>query len=291
MLYSMTGFGQATETYKDKKIIFEVRSLNGKSTDLRLRYPSNYKAWEIAIRKTVLDGVMRGKIDGTLIVESELGEESYSLNKALFNKYYKELSEVVDEHSITGVDMLQSILRIPNVVMAAEVPPEEEEWAVAQKVIKKAIENITNFRTQEGEAMLQDLTANVEGIRNSMERITPFEDARIENVKTRMRKNLSQYLTEEKIDQNRFEQELLFYIERLDINEERIRLAQHCNYFLEVMNSPEISKGKKLAFISQEMGREINTLGAKAQEHNVQQLVVEMKDYLERIKEQIANIL
>ncbi len=291
MLYSMTGFGRAFSAYKDKKIIFEIRSLNGKTTDLRLRYPLNYKDREIEIRKTVLKAMERGKIDGTLTIESELGEESYTLNKTLFKKYYGELKELMGETDIQGGDILQSIMRIPNVVMPQENIPDEEEWEVVQKLILEAVENINAFREKEGHAMYKDLQENIEGIINNLESLGQYEEQRIETIKTKMRKNLSQFLTDEKIDQNRFEQELLFYLERLDINEEKIRLKQHCKYFLEVMDEKSRSKGKKLSFISQEIGREINTLGAKAQEHNIQQHVVSMKDNLERIKEMNANIL
>jgi len=291
MLYSMTGFGRAFSAYKDKKIIFEIRSLNGKTTDLRLRYPLNYKDKEIEIRKTVLSAMERGKIDGTLTIESELGEECYTLNKTLFKKYYSELKELIGETDIEGGDILQSILRIPNVVMPQESIPDKEEWVLVQKLILEAVENINAFRKKEGAVMYNDLKENIDGIIQNLEGLEPYEENRIDTIKTKMRKNLSQFLTDEKIDQNRFEQELLFYLERLDINEEKIRLKQHCKYFLEVMDEKTISKGKKLSFISQEIGREINTLGAKAQEHNIQQHVVSMKDNLERIKEMNANIL
>jgi len=291
MLYSMTGFGRAFAAYQDKKIIFEIRSLNGKTTDLRLRYPLNYKDKEIEMRKTVLNAMERGKIDGTLTIESELGEESYTLNKTLFKKYYSELKELIGETDIEGGDILQSILRIPNVVMAQEQVPDKEEWVIVQKLILEAVENINSFREKEGTAMYNDLKDNIEGIIQNLESLGQYEEQRIETIKTKMRKNLGQFLTDEKIDQNRFEQELLFYLERLDINEEKIRLKQHCKYFLEVMDEKTRSKGKKLSFISQEIGREINTLGAKAQEHHIQQHVVSMKDNLERIKEMNANIL
>jgi len=287
----MTGFGRAFSAYKDKKIIFEIRSLNGKTTDLLLRYPLNYKDKEIEIRKTVLSAMERGKIDGTLTIESELGEECYTLNKTLFKKYYSELKELIGETDIEGGDILQSILRIPNVVMPQESIPDKEEWVLVQKLILEAVENINAFRKKEGAVMYNDLKENIDGIIQNLEGLEPYEENRIDTIKTKMRKNLSQFLTDEKIDQNRFEQELLFYLERLDINEEKIRLKQHCKYFLEVMDEKTISKGKKLSFISQEIGREINTLGAKAQEHNIQQHVVSMKDNLERIKEMNANIL
>ncbi len=291
MLYSMTGFGRAFAAYKDKKIIFEIRSLNGKTTDLRLRYPLNYKHKEIEIRKTLLNAVERGKIDGTLTIESELGEESYTLNKTLFKKYYGELKELIGETDIEGGDILQSILRIPNVVMPQENIPDEAEWDVVLKLMGEAVVNIDKFREKEGKVMYNDLKENINGIITNLEELAKYEDQRMETIRTKMKKNLAQFLGDEKIDHNRFEQELLFYLERLDINEEKIRLKQHCKYFLEVMDEETRSKGKKLSFISQEIGREINTLGAKAQEHHIQQHVVSMKDNLERIKEMNANIL
>lgn len=291
MILSMTGFGQATGEYLDKRIRVEVKSLNGKTSDIRCRVPSSYKEKEISLRKYVIDNAYRGKFDFILTVESEKGDDEYGLNKALFRKYYKELKELQQELGFDGGDMLQSILRIPNVVGSATEELEADEWEVVLQTTQEAIAALNNFRAEEGTAAERDLREASQNISSLLSEVEQYEDGRIETLKERFRKNLEEFNQDEKVDRNRFEQEIIYYIEKLDVNEEKVRLEQHCKYFDEVMNSDAVEVGKKLGFIAQEMGREINTLGAKANEKNIQMIVVSMKDSLEKIKEQVANIV
>ena len=189
-------------------------------------------------------------------------------------------------------NIMQSILRIPSVLTPATEALSDEEWEVIQKIVKSTLINLNSFRSTEGAAMSNDFEKNIENIRTSLSKVGPLEENRNTHIRDRIRKNLEQFVQEEHVDQNRYEKEILYYLEKLDINEEKMRLAQHCNYFMEVLNdTDEKVKGKKLSFISQEIGREINTMGSKAQEHNIQQIVVQMKDDLEKIKEMIANVL
>ena len=291
MIYSMTGFGQAKGTYNGKTIKVEIKSLNGKTTDLRLKMPSSYKSKEIAIRNQILNVAIRGKVDTNISIESALGDEVYSIRAELFKQYYNELNRVSDDLNIKNGDVLQSIMRIPGVLFQKEVEFSVEEWDAVQSIIKDALEQFDKFRLSEGDAMYNDLVSNLDSIRASLNSVDEHEENRVTKLKERIRKNLEQFIQDEGVDKNRYEQEILYYLEKLDINEEKMRLAQHCNYFEEVLKEDKPSKGKKLAFISQEMGREINTMGAKAQEHNIQQIVVTMKDDLEKIKEMMANVL
>lgn len=287
----MTGFGQASNQFKDKKIQVEIKSLNGKTSDIRCKVPGSYKEKEIQLRKNLLDKAFRGKFDFNLTIESDKGDDEYGLNKALFKKYYRELMELKEELNIESGDIVQSILRIPNVVGAINEEVDEEEWEVVLKTSDEAIKALNNFRAEEGKAAERDLKEASTAISDLLEKIEPYEAGRIETLKERFRKNLEEFQTDEKVDRNRFEQEIIYYLEKLDINEEKVRLSQHCKYFNEVLNDGNPEIGKKLGFIAQEMGREINTLGAKANEKNIQQMVVSMKDALEKIKEQVANIV
>ena len=287
----MTGFGQAKGTYNGKTIKVEIKSLNGKTTDLRLKMPSSYKSKEIAIRNQILNVAIRGKVDTIISIESALGDEVYSIRAELFKQYYNELNRVSDDLNIKNGNILQSIMRIPGVLFQKEVELSVEEWDAVQSIIKDALDQFDKFRLSEGDAMHNDLVSNLDSIRTSLNSVDEHEENRVTKLKERIRKNLQQFIQDEGVDKNRYEQEILYYLEKLDINEEKMRLAQHCNYFEEVLKEDKPSKGKKLAFISQEMGREINTMGAKAQEHNIQQIVVTMKDDLEKIKEMMANVL
>jgi len=292
MIYSMTGFGQSSGTYGGKTIKLEIKTLNGRSTDLRIKVPSIYKEREVEIRNMILDGVKRGKIEASIQIESDQGEEVYTINEVLFKQYYDQLSRLAKDTGVSSDNIMQSILRIPSVLTPQLEPLSEAEWKVLQQVVLTALENLNSFRSTEGNAMYKDFDKNIESIRTSLSKVDGLEEQRISQIRDRIRKNLEQFIKEENVDQNRYEQEILYYLEKLDINEEKMRLGQHCNYFIEVLNDKnQMVKGKKLSFISQEIGREINTMGSKAQEHNVQQLVVQMKDDLEKIKEMIANVL
>lgn len=287
----MTGYGRATHHYNDKTIKVELRALNGKFSDLRFKIPQNYREKEPLIRRLVMDRVHRGKVDLLLEISSEQGAEGFGLNKGLFKAYYHELNTLADELSIPKTDMLSAILRIPNVVGAAEGTIEEEEWAAVQQAINTALDTFVDFRKTEGDALAADLRLRIETIQATLEQVNPFDKDRQERLRQRLRQRFEEYKSNETVDENRFEQELIYYFEKLDLNEEKVRLAQHCKHFLEVLSKSKEIKGKKLNFISQEIGREINTMGAKAHSADIQRLVVAMKDELEKIKEQSANIV
>jgi len=290
MIYSMTGYGEASREIGKKVYRVEVRSLNGKNTDLRFRTNTNLRDKELALRKLITDLGMRGKFDVNLTISSA-GEEDSQLNTTVMERYYNTLLGFAKDKEIDKGDILQTLVRLPNVVQLGEEAISEDEWTVISEMTKEAMAMLSSFREKEGGSLQSDLKERVAAIRQALKDVDQYETARIEAIKERIKKNLQQHLSDEQVDQNRFEQEILFYLEKLDINEEKVRLAQHCSFFLEQLDQEKIQKGKKLNFISQEMGREINTLGAKAQHSDIQQLVVKMKDELEKIKEQVLNTL
>ena len=293
MLQSMTGFGRASNTFKEKTIIVEIRSLNSKVFDLRLKVPSNFKEKELELRRVVTEQVERGKVDLVVSMQSAGGDDSaFALNTALFKKYYAELSKLATELNMPPQnDMMQSILRLPNVVMSDDGEMDEEEWNVIMTTAKVAMKQFVAFREQEGVSMEAALNLHANTIAENLHAVKPFEAVRIEKVRQRMYQNLEEFLGKENVDKNRYEQEVLFYLEKIDITEEKVRLEQHCNYFNEELKKDNAAtKGRTLNFISQEMGREINTLGAKAYSSEIQRYVVGMKDELEKIKELLANI-
>jgi uncharacterized protein (TIGR00255 family) len=288
----MTGFGQGIAYYANKTFRVEIRALNARTTESRSRLPNAFRDKEMELRKWLTDELLRGKIDLTISIEEEVDESASSmLNQALFTKYYNELTALKKSLNIEGGDMLQAVLSIPNVMVNFEELASEEEWNCVQSALKIAMEDIKKYRLTEGEILAKEMGHSVNRILKYLQDVVPFEEARLHRVRERLRKALDEFLVNQQVDHNRFEQELIYYIEKLDITEEKVRLAQNCHYFLEELLNKEEQKGKKLGFISQEMGREINTLGAKAQDSDIQLLVVNMKDELEKIKEQLANIL
>ncbi len=290
MIYSMTGFGSSLREIGQRTYQFEVRSLNGKTTDIRFKTSINLRDRELALRRLVMDMGLRGKFDINLSLSA--GDElDNSINTELLARYYKDLMEFTEKHGIESGDIIQSLVRLPNVIKAGDNHISDEDWAEMEGMIREAMDMLNEFRMTEGTSIEKDLRERVAGIVEALEAVKSFETERVTAIKNRIKKNLKHHMGDEAIDENRFEQELLFYLEKLDINEEKVRLAQHCKFFIEQLNTPTIQKGKKLSFISQEMGREINTLGAKAQHSEIQQLVVKMKDELEKIKEQIMNTL
>ncbi len=291
MLLSMTGFGRAMETIDGRTITIEIRSLNSKFTDVRFKIPQNYKEKEPVLRKTITDSAERGKIDITIDVKSLAGDGDYALNHALFKKYYQELSQLSTDLGIPNGDITQAILRIPNVVAAAENTVDESEWESVRQVVGIALKKFTEFRQAEGAAMEKDCRLRIKNITGLLTELAPFEAARVDKLRLKINSHMEEYVGKDNIDANRFEQEILYYLEKIDITEEKVRLAQHCKYFIEVLDTPETLKGRKLSFISQEMGREINTLGSKANSSEIQRIVVKMKDDLEKIKEQVANTI
>ncbi|WP_277089236.1 YicC/YloC family endoribonuclease [Alistipes sp.] len=289
----MTGFGKGEAALRNKKITVEIRSLNSKQLDLSLRLPAVYRQSEYEIRNLIARTIQRGKVDVFVTVESQAVETSAHINKEAFEAYYRQIADIcAGNRDLAGVHadalVIQSILRLPDVVSTeAEAIPEEEHAALLAAV-EAAAAHLDAFREQEGAILIADLLRRVELIEQYKTEVVPFEKARTETVKARILDNLSKLAVD--VDRNRLEQEMIFYLEKLDITEEKVRLTNHCNYFREVASSEE-GAGRKLGFIAQEMGREINTMGSKANEPNIQILVVKMKDELEKIKEQVLNIL
>ena len=287
----MTGFGQGKENYSGKVIRVEIKSLNARSTEIRCKLPAAFRDREMDIRKKVLDALQRGKIDVTVSVDGIADEENTFINADAFRKYYKELNTLRIELNIEDGDILQSILRIPNVIGQNDELADDEAFVVLNLAIDDAILSIKKFRVDEGEVLKADLIERVQNIESHLKSIEPLEAGRIDKIKDRLKKNMEDFASKLQVDHNRYEQEILYYIEKLDINEEKVRLSQHCIYFMDELETKDDQKGRKLSFIAQEIGREINTIGAKAQDSEMQQYVVMMKDELEKLKEQLANIL
>lgn len=291
MVLSMTGYGRAQGHYNEKTITIELRSLNGKTSDIRCKLPFNYKEKELDIRKIVMDEAHRGKFDLTISTDDNGVQSDAGINKNLFKSYYKQLKELEKDLDLGSSDYTQAILRIPNVVQVEGSELDDEEWDVIQSILMESIEGLTKYRIAEGETTETDLTTCITEIQKFLEAIKSHEAPRIEQMKTRLHKIVDDYSQNTNLDRNRLEQEILFYMEKMDINEEKVRLENHCNYFLEELRKKHPLKGRKLSFIAQEIGREINTMGAKAQYTAIQKLVVKMKNELEKIKEQLANIV
>ncbi|MBW6536148.1 MAG: YicC family protein [Mariniphaga sp.] len=291
MIKSMTGFGKAELEVNNKKITLELKALNSKQIDINARIPSVYREKEIEIRKELAEKLVRGKVDINIYVENHGEDSSSKINEPILKGYFESLKKINDELGLsTDQTIMQAILRLPDVVKTEYETLDEEEWQVILLHLRKALEDIDDFRNREGKALEADIIANTENIRELLQQISPFEEQRMETVKKRLTENLEKLNLNGSVDKNRFEQELVYYLDKMDMNEEKVRLENHCTYFMETLKLPE-SGGKKLAFISQEMGREINTLGSKAYEPNIQRIVVQMKDHLERIKEQLLNVL
>lgn len=287
----MTGFGKAEFEVNNKKITIEIKSLNSKQIDINTRIPALYREKDITLRKELSDALVRGKVDLNIYMEN-LGDDSNSkINEPILKSYFQQLSKVSSDLNL-AIDhsTLQAAIRLPDVVKTEYETLDEKEWNVILQNVRKALSNIEEFRVQEGNALLTDIEGNIKSIDDLLKKIEPFEAKRIETIKQRLKDNLESLKLNGSVDKNRFEQELIFYLERLDINEEKVRLANHCSYFLETIDLPE-SAGKKLGFISQEIGREINTIGSKANDTDIQRIVVKMKDHLERVKEQLLNVL
>jgi uncharacterized protein (TIGR00255 family) len=287
----MTGYGKAECILPDKKLSIEIKSLNSKQMDTNARLPSLYKEKELEIRRLISSELERGKVECSF--HYELSEEAASgtINGPVVKSYYEQLYKISGELGLeTSLELLSTVMRMPDTIRTEKPELKENEWGNVKSALKQALAHVTDFRTQEGRSLDADLRQRVEAISEKLTRIEKYEEERIRHIRERIGNNLATYLKKEDLDENRFEQELIFYIEKLDISEEKVRLSNHCTYFLETMEDQKPA-GKKLGFISQEMGREINTLGSKANHAEIQKLVVEMKDELERVKEQILNVL
>jgi len=288
----MTGYGKAEQEIQGKKITIELRSLNSKQLDLNVKLPMSYREYELELRAEIAKKLVRGKVDLFIFVETTKEEAPASINKDVFSSYYEQVKKVSDELgiSLTNEPVVQTILRMPDVLHVERQEVTEEEVVALKSAVTAALSEIEKFRAQEGAALISDILSRVSRIEDLVTSIEPFEKGRIEVVKTRIANNLAEFVPQANIDQNRFEQELIFYVEKLDITEEKVRLRNHCKYFREICDAEE-APGRKLGFVAQEMGREINTLGSKANDADIQKMVVQMKDELEKIKEQVLNIL
>jgi len=288
MMQSMTGFGKANGVFSNKKVSVEIRTLNSKGLDLTVKAPSVYRDLENEIRKSVTENLDRGKIDVGIYLESQSDSKQLKINRELADSYYNELKSLNTSWGEKEIDYLAIVMRMPEVVSQSNEEISEEETDFILNLVSEAITQVVNFRLKEGAALRQEFIHRLTEIKLGLTAIEPFESTRIQTLKERIFKSLEELKISE-IDHNRFEQELIFYIEKLDISEEKMRLNHHLEYFTETMQTAK--SGKKLGFITQEMGREINTLGSKSNHPEMQKIVVDMKDNLEKIKEQVLNTL
>lgn len=288
----MTGFGKTTVESGSKKIIVEIKSLNSKQLDLNLRMPNLFKEKEMEIRSMIKEQLDRGKVDMNIYFDNSEGDKDVSINRAVVMQYFNQMLEISSQLDVETdkSELLQTVMRFPDTLQVKAEELNEEEWLRLKAGIEKALEEINKFRKQEGEALIKDITHRIELIQELASRVPQFEGKRVEVIRQKLQDKINEWTDVKNIDQNRMEQEIIYYLEKLDITEEKVRLANHCKYFLETVVKEE-APGRKLGFIAQEIGREINTMGSKANDHDIQKLVVRMKDELEKIKEQSLNVL
>ncbi len=290
MIQSMTGYGKALVVFNGKKINVEIKSLNSKQLDLMTRIAPLYREKEMEIRQMISEKLLRGKVDFAIWIEKDESTQAAPINITLMESYYQQLKSFADSYELTGIDWLQTLSRMPDVLSKTEVEVlSDEEWAAARQGVIDAIQHLVDFRTQEGAALEKKFAEKIDNIEQLLASIEPYEKSRVEKIRSRIIEGLKQIPGAE-YDKNRLEQELIYYIEKLDISEEKQRLANHLKYFRETM-ADQAGQGKKLGFIAQEMGREINTTGSKSNQAEMQNIVVKMKDELEQIKEQVLNAL
>ena len=291
MLRSMTGYGKSTVETDELNISVEIKTVNSKQMDLNCRLPFEYNPKEPEIRSLVSRSIQRGKVFVGITKESTAEQSGHSINQDLALNYHKELKELKEKmNQKAEPDYLLSIMRMPDILKTDEQEISDEEWTLLKKAIEETLDKVDEYRIEEGKILENDFKERIKNIQQYLDDIDPFEKERLEFVKAKFNKELSDFIKEKTIDENRYEQEVLYYLDKLDITEEKVRLKQHCTYFLETMDAG-MANGKKLNFIAQEMGREINTTGSKANHAEIQKIVVNMKDELEKIKEQLANIL
>ncbi len=291
MLKSMTGFGKEIIELPSRKVTIEIRTLNSKQFDLNLRIPSDLRDKEPEIRSVISKKLQRGKIDVTFQIENTGTETASVINKPLAVHYFNEMVEVAKETGQKDYSgFLPAIIRFPDILVQNKQETDPQEWKAIFAGLESAIKKVDDFRIHEGEILEKDLIKRVDIILNLLKEIEPFEKERVPAIKERIKKHLEEWLSNNELDKNRLEQEMIFYVEKLDITEEKVRLKKHCDYFLETLKQSN-SQGKKLGFVTQEIGREINTIGSKANNASIQRIVVLMKDELEKIKEQLFNIL
>lgn len=284
----MTGYGKSSGTIANKKFTVEIRSLNSKGQDIYLKAPQTFKSKEIPLRKMIGEALDRGKIECLLSEETTEGQTKVEINTPLIKKYYEALANVAKEVGDERSDLMATVMRMPDVLIQKEDEIDEAEWSFVCSLMEEALANLNAFRSKEGESLVADFNECISTIEELLNEVPKYEDVRIEIIRERMRKGLEKL--ENNADDNRFEQELIYYIEKLDVSEEKTRLQHHLDYFRDTMKQ-EGANGKKLGFITQEIGREINTLGSKSYHADLQKIVVQMKDQLEKIKEQVLNTL
>lgn len=289
MIKSMTGFGKASQELSDKTINIEIRSLNSKSADISLRLSSGLRNYELELRNEISKQLERGKIDLSIFIESKKAEMPVEINIELAKAYHKQLKNLALELNEPIANALQQVLKFPDVLKNERKETDENEWKLIKHCLNSALDELNNFRDIEGLSLKKDFEIRISKINTCLEEIKTLDLIRINAIKNRIKNNIEEVIGKSNLDENRFEQELIYYIEKLDINEEKVRLKTHLDYFIETCN--EKSAGRKLNFISQEIGREINTIGSKANDAQIQKLVVLMKDELEKIKEQANNVL
>lgn len=291
MILSMTGYGKASTNLHGRAFQIEARSLNSKYLDLNLKLPSVLRHKEIEIRSLITANLLRGKVDFTITTDGGAELPTQTINRGLFNAYYNELKAIADENGLGHQDLLAVIVRLPDVMQTDNTTLSDEEWALLEPGIKKALHSLEEFRKREGNELRKDMVERVAMISDANDQVEAIEGGRKDKVRERITTQLNSFIEDGKIDQNRLEQEMIYYIEKLDVTEEIVRLRSHCQYFIEIVDEAGTEKGKKLGFMSQEMGREINTIGSKSNSGELQKLVVLMKEQLEKIKEQLNNIL
>ncbi|MDB4851311.1 YicC family protein [Flavobacteriaceae bacterium] len=288
MIHSMTGYGKSVLHLSDKKVTIEIKSLNSKNLDLNVRIPSYYRVKELAVRKELASRLVRGKVDFSIYIEMTADETSTTVNKGVVSEYMQQLRNVVQTGSSNDVELLKMAVRMPDALKTEREELDEDEWSQISANIQKAIKDIIQYRIDEAASLEKDFKLRIENIQSYLEEVKSFDTARITHVKERLKKAIDDLKVQ--TDENRFEQELIYYLEKLDINEEKVRLANHLTYFLQELGT-EDSNGKKLGFIVQEIGREVNTIGSKANFAPMQKAVIQMKNELEKIKEQVLNVL
>lgn len=291
MIHSMTGFGKESNTFQSKTVTVEIRSLNSRQLDLNLKIPTYYKVREMDIRTLISKEIQRGKVEVNITIDSDGEESMASINTGLAKKYYSEIKDLIQDFEYTeNIDILRAIITLPEVVRPGKAEMTDDEWVFLEDLLKKAIEKLQNFRASEGAHTEEAIISYCENIKENLKQVDNLKEERAESFKSKLLNGLAELKKDVNFDQNRYEQELIYYLEKLDISEEIVRLGSHTKYFEETVRG-ELPNGKKLNFISQEMGREINTIGSKANFAPIQKIVVVMKDDLEKIKEQCANIL
>ncbi len=292
MIRSMTGYGKAEIELAKAKLTVEMKSLNSKQLDLNIRLPYAFNDQELGLRSLISKKLQRGKISVFVNIENTSTDSKIQINTDLIKEYYKKLSDLAkDLGNNHDEELLPTIMNMPNVIKSENEEFDKEDLLKFNNTVEQAIDKIDEFRVQEGAVLEQDFRTRISNIEELLSQVDKFESSRIEKIKDKIEQALNNQINDSKIDKNRLEQELIFYIEKLDITEEKVRLSQHCTYFIETLDNKSISKGKKLGFILQEIGREINTIGSKSNDSNMQKIVVQMKDELEKIKEQSLNIL